>query len=907
MVIKNLEVLEEDYLPNVLPHRENQIKYLCELIENFVRTKIKVKNILIFGPSGIGKTATIKFVFRELEEKLNAKLIYLNCWNYNTETSALSEILRNLGYPFPRRGVGLDEILEKMREIVKKVEKPIIIALDEIDKIEEINSFLYKLSRSKEFFNSDFLLILISNSKDFLAKLEQRVLSSLKIEEIEFKRYNIEEIKDIIEQRVKLAFSNYDKEILLYIAAQTYKNGSDIRFALKVLKEVALLAIKENANKITLEMVKKVLKEENKNVELNEIEKEIFEKISNIIKASELYENFKEKLTKPSFLKILENLERKGLIKIERRKSWIIYKIWNFMEKIRNPIVTLMGHVDHGKTSLLDAIRGYEYAKLEVGEITQHISCTFVPKNHIEKICGNLLEKFNFKILFDGFLFVDTPGHAAFIHLRKRGGSFADIAILVIDIIEGIKEQTVESIQIIKMFKIPFLIALNKIDKINGWKISNSLSFLESIKSQNERVQYELDKKLYEIVAKLYEYGFNCERFDRVTDFKNQIPIVPISAKTKEGLAELLLIIAGISQIFLKDKLKVEEKNYGSVLEIKEVKGLGKVADCILYSGRIKRGYYIVFGCKEPIISKVKAILVPRYLSDSRFEKHFENVEEVYACRVLRIWAENLENVISGCEFIAVENENEIENAKKELKTIEQIEFKKEIDGIIAKAESIGSLEALIKMLEERKIPIRIASVGKLKKDEILDAELIKNEKYKAILAFNIDISEEEKELLKQKGIKLFQGNIIYKIIEDFENYLKEYEKREIENILLKINRPCVIKVLPDFIFRRSEPAIFGVEVLKGRLFKGTLLKRKDGKIVGKVKDIQKEKLSIPFASCRERVAISIEEAVVGRTFKEDEILISELNEKDIEILKKYFDYLSNEEKELLKEWGIVK
>ncbi len=570
--------------------------------------------------------------------------------------------------------------------------------------------------------------------------------------------------------------------------------------------------------------------------------------------------------------------------------------------ELRNPIVTLMGHVDHGKSSILDAIRGKEYTKLEVGEITQHISCTFVPKEHIERLCENLLKKFKFQIIFNGFLFVDTPGHAAFVHLRKRGGSFADIAILVIDIIEGIKEQTIESINIIKIYKIPFLIALNKIDKLPDWKITKNLSFLEAIKEQKEKVLYELDKKVYEIVAKMYEFGFNCERFDRVTDFKTQIPIVPLSAKTKEGIAELLLIIAGISQIFLKDKLKVEEKNYGSVLEIKDVKGLGKVADCILYSGKIKRGDYIIFAGKEPIVTKVKAIFLFPELSDIRFEKQFLSADYAFACNSIRIWADNLENVIPGSEFIVVEKEEEIENAKKELKTFETIEFKKEIDGVIAKAESIGSLEALIRMLEQKNIPIRIASIGKLKKEEILDAELIKNEKYKAILAFNVKISEEEKQILKDKGIKVFEGNIIYKIIEEFEKYLKEYEKQEIEQILSKINRPCMIKVLPGFVFRRSEPAIFGVEVLKGILFKGTLLKRQDGKIVGKVKDIQKENISYDFAKKGEKVAISIDEAIVGRTFKENDILISALSEEDIKILEKYFDYLSEEEKEFLKE-----
>lgn len=576
--------------------------------------------------------------------------------------------------------------------------------------------------------------------------------------------------------------------------------------------------------------------------------------------------------------------------------------------ELRAPIITLMGHIDHGKTSLADAIRNSVVAQKEPGQITQHISSTFIPKNVIEKICGNLLKQFKFEIKFNGILIIDTPGHAAFVHLRKRGANISDLAVLVIDIIEGIKEQTEECLKILKEYNLPFLIALNKIDRLPNWKNSNSLSFLESIKIQNQDTLFELDRRLYEIVAKLYEYGFNSERFDRVTDFKSQIPIIPISAKTKEGLAELLLIISGLAQIFLKDKLYISKEGKGIILEIREQKGLGIVADCILYDGILEKGNYIVIAHEEPIVTKVKFIMMPKELKDLRYEKEFVYVDKVVASSGIRIFAENLENVIAGSEFRVAKDEKEIEKYKNELKTeFKEIIFKREEDGIIIKADTLGSLEALINIFSQSKIPIKKTGVGKLKREDILEFDLIKDEKYKILVLFNVEIDEETEKILNEKKVKIFKSNVIYRLIEEVDKYLKEQKEKEVQIMLSKINRPAIIKVLKGYIFRRSDPAIFGIEVLKGCLYKGTKLKREeDGKEVGIVNDIQKENRSIEFAKRGEKVAISIQNAIVGRTFDEDDILISDLTKEDVEVLRKYFEYLSEDEKELLKEWKII-
>ena len=164
------------------------------------------------------------------------------------------------------------------------------------------------------------------------------------------------------------------------------------------------------------------------------------------------------------------------------------------MEKLRSLVCTVVGHIDHGKTTILDRISGTAVAASEAGLITQCISCTNIPFSVIENICKCLPQIKKIKI--PGLLFLDTPGHASFTNLRKRGGNIADIAILVIDINEGIKPQTRESIEILRSYKTPFIIAANKIDLINGWHSDKKVGILESIKKQSERIREELDKKL---------------------------------------------------------------------------------------------------------------------------------------------------------------------------------------------------------------------------------------------------------------------------------------------------------------------------------------------------------------------------------------------------------------------------
>jgi translation initiation factor 5B len=550
---------------------------------------------------------------------------------------------------------------------------------------------------------------------------------------------------------------------------------------------------------------------------------------------------------------------------------------------------------------LLDCIRGTAVAKLEPGELTQHIGASFITKKVIEDLSKDLLKKMKISIEIPGLLFIDTPGHAAFISMREKGCNVADLAILVVDVNEGFQEQTYESLKILKEYKVPFIVAATKIDKIPGWRDQKTTSFLESISKQSEDVVEELDKKIYMIVSSLAEYNFDSERFDRVTDFTKQIAIVPVSSITKEGIAELLAILAGLAQKFLKHRIKSSRKTKGIILEVKEVKGLGLTLDIILYDGKLSREDYLIIGGKEPIVTKVKALLLPRPLQEIRVEKKFINVDEVNAAAGVKVVAQNLEKAIAGMPIRATKDEKEIPKLVEEVKIEKYVEFEKDPNGVIIKADTVGSLEAMVKLLKEANIPIRKADIGSINREDFIEGELIQDKYRKVILAFNIKVDEETINEARNFGLKIFSSNVIYRIIDEYKKWMEEEKRKEIETKLEILPRPVKIRVIPGAVFRNSKPAIFGVDVVEGTLKPGITLKR-EGKIVGKVKEIQSEGRTIQKAIKGERVAISIEEAVFGRNVFENDVLISELSREEVEKLKEVIDYLREDEKKLLME-----
>ncbi len=568
---------------------------------------------------------------------------------------------------------------------------------------------------------------------------------------------------------------------------------------------------------------------------------------------------------------------------------------------IRQPIICVLGHVDHGKTTLLDYLRGSNIVEREAGRITQHIGATEVPIETIKEKCSALLSSLNIELKIPGLLFLDTPGHQAFSNLRKRGGSVADLAILVVDINQGIQPQTVESLEILKTFKTPFIIAATKIDVLRGWNPKPNACFLETFNQQREDVKQELEEKIYRIVAQLGEHGFSSERFDRVQDFTKEVLIVPVSGKTGEGIPDLLLYTAGLVQKYLADRLEIDinAPGEGTVLEVKEVKGLGTTVDIILYNGCLKKDDEIMLWGKNGIIkTRIRALLKPAPLKEIRDTKgKFQTVDMVHAAAGIKISAPGLEDAIAGSSVYAIRN-NEEEIKEKIMQDIQEITIDTEETGVIVKADTLGSLEAIIGFLKEHNIPIRKADIGIVTKKDVIEAVSVKKEnRYLGVVfAFNQEISPDAAEEAGTQGVEIIKTNVIYQILDEYKEYVERERKKEKEEKLRNYIYPAKIKILEGFVFRKSKPAIVGVEVLAGIIRPKYPLMNEEGKIVGTIVGIQDKGHSLEYAEKGAKVAVSIDGGVVDRNIFEGDVLYTAVPLEHLEVFHDIDD------KELLKE-----
>ncbi len=564
---------------------------------------------------------------------------------------------------------------------------------------------------------------------------------------------------------------------------------------------------------------------------------------------------------------------------------------------LRAPIVTVLGHIDAGKTTLLDKIRGTAVAQKELGGITQHIGATEIPIEVVEKICREITKSFKVEIKITSLLFIDTPGHEAFTNLRKRGGSIADIAIIVVDVNEGIQKQTIEALEIVRSFKVPFFIALTKIDTIHGWKNNNTVCFSKSFEKQSDFTKIEFEKKLSQVITQLSNLGLRAELFSRVKDYEKVIPIVPCSGVTGEGIGELLLLIVGYAQKFLKDKLELdlEGRAEGNILEVKEEKGLGKTLNVILYRGKLRRGDLIVVGgVKGPVVTKVKAILRPVPLRDMREKCKFYEVEEVASACGIKITASNLENVVAGMPLMSCK-ESEVEKVKELIrKEVGEVMINLEQEGVIVKADTLGTLEAILKILREKGIRVKKAEIGDLNRNDVVEAsEMRKKDPFLGVIfLFNVKAPKDLTALAENYGVKIFESKVIYKLVEDYEEWKERVVEEERKKILEKLTTPSKIRILPGYVFRQSKPAVVGVEVLAGKIRSGYRLMKESGKPIGVIKGIEHMGEPLEEAGEGEKVAISIDGAVIGRNVKEGEVLLSDMDERE---------YLTLEEKNLLK------
>lgn len=562
---------------------------------------------------------------------------------------------------------------------------------------------------------------------------------------------------------------------------------------------------------------------------------------------------------------------------------------------MRQPIITVAGHVDHGKTSLLDCFRGSSIQAGEAGGITQKISFTKYPLEQIEHVCP-LIKKNSVNLKIPGFLFIDTPGHAAFTNLRKRGGALADLAILVVDIKKGIEPQTAEVISILKANKTPFVIALNKIDNLSGWKKRDSIK--EAVETQAINVKEEFETALLTFQGALQSHGFDSALYYELSDFTKKIAIVPCSARTKEGIPELLFVLCGLCQKFLTKQLELAEDAKGVILEVKKERGL-EYAEAILYDGDLALNEEIVIASfNNPLVTKIRAL---EEIQPLTFK--YKTVTHATAATGIRIQLTEKEGLLPGMPFQELKkNLDEITKAfKQEISSVTHLDK----TGVIIKADSLGSLEALITLLHQANIKILKAGIGPITKSDIVAAKAnLENAPLDAVvIGFNVE-PEEDIEFGK---VVVFTEPVVYKLIDKVQLW-RERKQKEIEKEkLMGLATVCKLEILPEYVFRNSNPAIFGVRVLGGTLKTHIPLIDENDADIAHVKSLEADKHTVQEASQGQELALSLPGVTFDRQLKTTRYLYANLSESQFKEFKKHKELLSSEELKVLAEIAEIK
>lgn len=575
--------------------------------------------------------------------------------------------------------------------------------------------------------------------------------------------------------------------------------------------------------------------------------------------------------------------------------------------QLRQPVVVVLGHVDSGKTSLLDRVRGTAVQAREIGGITQHIGASFFPIETIKDITGPLYQRLSkSETQIPGLLVIDTPGHEVFANLRMRGGSAADLAIVVADVNKGFEAQTIESIEILRKRKVPFVIAVNKIDMVTGWRKNYSQFITEEMKKQDVNVLEILDTKIYNIVGSLSRLGYSSEAFWRVRDFTKELAIVPVSAVTGVGIPELLAVLVGLAQQFMGRRLQRHDTGAkGIILEINEEVGLGPSANVILLDGVIKHGDIVAVAKREgAVITKIKALLLPKPLDEMRDPRDkFKPVDQVVSAAGLKITSPDLNGVLAGSPLYVLEKKQD----EAVLKQMVESEIKSAIintdsNGVILRSDTIGSIEAIMDLLKKSNVPIRSADIGHITRRDIVEASAVKEkDRYLGVvLGFNVRVLDDAQRESQERNVKIFNEQIIYNLVRTYTDWVT-YQREHEESILFNEIPPvCKFQFMRGYIFRRNDPAVFGAEVLAGKLRQKVLVMSNEGKRIGVIQQVHENGKAIEEATKGMQVAVSIKGPVIGRQINEDDTFYTDLNSRQAKMLIERFSYrLNEEEKEI--------
>ena len=580
----------------------------------------------------------------------------------------------------------------------------------------------------------------------------------------------------------------------------------------------------------------------------------------------------------------------------------------------RQPIVSVLGHVDHGKTSVLDYFRSLGSERQasvmdrEAGGITQHIGATEVPAKILNETCAKLTGGKDFNS--PGLLFIDTPGHHSFTSLRSRGGALADIAILVVDVMEGLQPQTIESLRILKEKKTPFVVATNKVDRIHGWQVKKNRTFIESWQNQRDDVKQLFEQRYWKLLGQFSEHGFNIERYDKIKDFTSNLAMVPCSAKEGEGLQDLLTVTVGLAERFLEERLRdTLGDGEATVLEMKDERGLGKTIDVILNRGELNVGDSITLVSSDgPFTTHIKGMFRPKGMSEMRDAgDRWEACENAVAACGLKIVAPGLENVLAGTTLRQTNTAKAKQSAEIEARKEASITVDIAEEGVVIKADTVGGLEALAFELNRLEIPIRMATVGPVNKRDIITAQCAEDPLNQIILGFSVKGNTEVQSKLEGKDaeIKFIAHDIIYKVLEEFEEW-RDATKAEMETAAREnLVYPGHLLYLKDHTFRNKGPAIVGMRVLGGRVHVGQKIMKLDGTQIGQIRSLRtRDSDDVKEGRQGEELAVAVMGPTVGRHIEEGDEFWVDIPASHAKRLRKLD--LTPQEEEILEQITIL-
>ncbi|XP_074847723.1 eukaryotic translation initiation factor 5B [Carettochelys insculpta] len=572
-------------------------------------------------------------------------------------------------------------------------------------------------------------------------------------------------------------------------------------------------------------------------------------------------------------------------------------------EKLRAPVICVLGHVDTGKTKILDKLRHTHVQDSEAGGITQQIGATNVPLEAINEQTKMVKNFDRESVKIPGMLIIDTPGHESFSNLRNRGSSLCDIAILVVDIMHGLEPQTIESINLLKSKKCPFIVALNKIDRLYDWKKSPDTDVAATLKKQKKNTKDEFEERAKAIVVEFAQQGLNAALFYENKDPRTFVSLVPTSAHTGDGMGSLIALLVELTQTMLSKRLAQCEELRAQVMEVKALPGMGTTIDVILINGRLKEGDTIIVpGVEGPIVTQIRGLLLPPPMKELRVKNQYEKHKEVLAAQGVKILGKDLEKTLAGLPLLVAHKEDEIPVLKDELihelkQTLNAIKLEEK--GVYVQASTLGSLEALLEFLKTSEVPYAGINIGPVHKKDVMKASVMleHDPQYAVILAFDVRIERDAQEMADSLGVRIFSAEIIYHLFDAFTKYRQDYKKQKQEEFKHIAVFPCKMKILPQFIFNSRDPIVMGVMVEAGQVKQGTLIcvPSKNFVEIGIVTSIEVNHKQVDVAKKGQEVCVKIEPIpgespkMYGRHFEATDILVSKISRQSIDALKDWF------------------